>query len=253
MADMLFFDVGLAHVDYDGKDAAFKNDQEGMNDSIYEEADWIFLCRYWDLVEWLEHIPPRKMPGNIAVQFKYKPVTYLVEHSREKMSRDKQILYELLSECCLLKGLRKAAGSNIPGEDFLTTGIIDMLETREISIWIMISCQIMCDIRYILDEDVIRCHQELVKVGKRYHGILGTYLDFSKDFYAPRFKAIETTFAEIECWVIGDLAEPQRTDLHLSHGETKDQIEPFFYLRRNPVFAGLMIFRFSLSMNDWDD
>jgi hypothetical protein len=36
MANMLFFDVGLAHVDYDQKSAAYSEDEEGMSETIYE-------------------------------------------------------------------------------------------------------------------------------------------------------------------------------------------------------------------------
>jgi hypothetical protein len=41
MANMLFLDIGLAHVDYDAKDGMYKCDQADMDDLIYEEADWI--------------------------------------------------------------------------------------------------------------------------------------------------------------------------------------------------------------------
>lgn len=37
---MLFFERGLAHVDYGQKDSMFDGDKYGMNESIYEEADF---------------------------------------------------------------------------------------------------------------------------------------------------------------------------------------------------------------------
>lgn len=40
MANLLFFDRGLAHVNYDEKQAMFEGDHSGMNESIYEEADF---------------------------------------------------------------------------------------------------------------------------------------------------------------------------------------------------------------------
>jgi hypothetical protein len=41
MANMLFLDTGLAHVDYHAKDEMREGDQARMDDLIYEEADWI--------------------------------------------------------------------------------------------------------------------------------------------------------------------------------------------------------------------
>jgi hypothetical protein len=41
MANMLFLDTGLAHVDYHAKDEMCEGDQARMDDLIYEEADWI--------------------------------------------------------------------------------------------------------------------------------------------------------------------------------------------------------------------
>jgi hypothetical protein len=36
MTDMLFLDIGLAHVDYNMKSAAYSGDEEGMSESFYE-------------------------------------------------------------------------------------------------------------------------------------------------------------------------------------------------------------------------
>jgi hypothetical protein len=41
MANLLFFEKGLAHVDYDEKDAMFDGNHSGMNEAIFEEADYI--------------------------------------------------------------------------------------------------------------------------------------------------------------------------------------------------------------------
>jgi hypothetical protein len=40
MANMLFMEKGLAHVDYEEKSAMFDGDTNGMNDAIFEEADF---------------------------------------------------------------------------------------------------------------------------------------------------------------------------------------------------------------------
>ena len=80
--------------------------------------------------------------------------------------------------------------------------------------------------------------------------ILGDYTKFAEGFDAPFSRVIKTTFDEAECWIIEDFTEPKRSQFHLSHGVHKDDSEPFYYLRRQPVLCGLMIFRFSLTMNE---
>ncbi|TVY68961.1 hypothetical protein LSUE1_G008498 [Lachnellula suecica] len=147
MANMLFLDVGLLHVDYDAE----ADGEEGQRESIYEEADFLCLPRYWDLFEFLNHIPPKKIVTSTPFQ-----------------------------------------------------------------------------------------------------GILSSYIKFVSDFDVPLRPAIKTTSKEIDCWILNDFPEPRRTDFHIQHGELEEgqEAEAFYYLRRNPILCGLMIFRFSLTMNE---
>jgi hypothetical protein len=41
MAHMLFYNIGLAHVDYHEKDVLYGDDKEAMDEAIYEESDWL--------------------------------------------------------------------------------------------------------------------------------------------------------------------------------------------------------------------
>jgi hypothetical protein len=138
----------------------------------------------------------------------------------------------------------------MPGEDEFTRGIIMMLATRRIPIWLIFASQIQCDIRYILESEVEQCHQELQTMGNRVQAILRNYIKFAEGFDAPLSRVIRITFEEVECWITGDFAEPQRTELHRSHGVSENDIESFYYLRRHPVLCGLMTFRFSLTVNE---
>lgn len=166
------------------------------------------------------------------------------------MSRDEQILYELVAECCLVKAFKNLGSFSMPGEDEFMKGIITMLATRRIPIWLIFASQILCDIRYILESEAEQCHQELQRMGSRVQAILGDYIEFAEGLDAPLSRVIGITFEEVECWVTGDFAEPRRTELHRSHGVSENDIEPFYYLRRHPVRCGLMVFRFSLTLNE---
>jgi hypothetical protein len=87
-------------------------------------------------------------------------------------------------------------------------------------------------------------------MGLRVSGILENYIRFADGFAAPIKPVIKTTLAEVDWWITKDFMGPDRLKLHIDHGESQDDVEPFYYLRRHPVLCGLMIFRFSLTMNE---
>lgn len=248
MADLLFFERGLAHVDYDEKAAMFDGDPDGMSDAIHDEADFICLPTFWTLTDWLRNCPPRKIP-TLGHLIGTTP-DYQAQASHGRLDRDKQILQEILQECCLIKAFKNDPGFMLPGEDELTIGLIHMLATRKIPIWLILASQLFCDIRSILETEVSHCHDELLRMGNRVDSILKHYIDFAKDFDVPISSVLYTTVSEVECWITKDFAEPMRTKMHLEHGHPKSSIEQYHYLRRHPLLCGLMIFRFSLTMNE---
>lgn len=142
MTDMLFYDAGLAHVDYDKLEKDAQMGTVDMNEAISEEADWLCLPRYWHLVKWLEFAPPGKVPTN--PQFIGVPIDFRTEGVKAKAARDRRVCDELLMECCLLKPLMKRSDFSIPGLDELTRGVVTMLQTRKIPIWLIFACQIQC-------------------------------------------------------------------------------------------------------------
>lgn len=248
MADLLFFERGLAHVNYDEKEAMFGNDPDAMSNSIHDEADFICLPIFWTLTDWLENCPPKKIP-TLGHLIGSNP-DYQGQSSRGRLDRDRHILQELLQECCLIKAFKLAPDFIFPGEDELTIGLIHMLATRRISIWLILGCQMFCDVRTILETDVAKCHDELLQMGNRVDSILKHYIQFAGDFDILISSVIHTTVSEVDCWITNDWAEPRRTEMHLQHGHPASSIEKYHYMRRNPVICGLQIFRFSLTMNE---
>lgn len=248
IVDLLFFEGYLIHVD----DKAQKNmvaHEEDTYEALNAEADWICMFRYWALDEWLQNAPPRGVPA--AQQMFFEPIYYHGSTVNEKTQRDRQILYEMIAECSLLKAMHLNPDFQVPAEDEFSKGIMRMLKTRTIPIWLVFASQTMCDIRYILEDNVFLCHDELRYQGRRVRGILTKYIDFADNFDMPVNRLIrKTTLGEIDCWVNEDFLEPRRTDLHVKHGVPASEVEPFYYLRRNPVLCGLMSFRFSLTMNE---
>jgi hypothetical protein len=176
---------------------------------------------------------------------------YSAQDSKGRMARDKQIVHEMLAESCLIKAFKNGpADFMIPGEDELTIGWTTMLATRRVPIWLVFASQMFCDIRWILESDVSKCHAELQRIGKRVDSTLSTYINFSKNFTLPINSVIYTTAREVECWITTDFAEPSRSNLYRDHGHPDSAVEQYAYHRRNPLLCGIMIFRFSLTMNE---
>lgn len=193
--------------------------------------------------------PPNKIP-TLGHLIGTTP-DYHAQDSEGRMERDRQILHEMLAECCLIKAFKNGPSDFlIPGEDELTIGWTTMLATRRAPIWLIFASQIFCDIRWILESDVSKCQEELLRMGNRVDSILNSYINFAKDFTIPISSVIYTTVEEVECWITTDFLEPRRSKLFRDHGHPPEAVEQNAYLRRQPLLCGLMIFRFSLTMNE---
>jgi len=155
------------------------------------------MPRFWDLKNWLDHVPPRKIT---VIQLMWPDhVKYQAQHCNQKMTRDRQILHELISECTLLKGLKRDPSFRIPAEDEFTIGVIEMLASRRIPTWLVVAAQIMCDIRYVLEEGAEHCHTELLQMGARVTNILSSYLEYAAE-HGRIHSIIQITAAEAKCW-----------------------------------------------------
>lgn len=251
MSDMLFFQVGLAHVDYDAQDNDL-DDPEKTEEAFTEEADWICLNRFWDLQQFLQRAPPGKVafdPRGFAHAVDYKS-----GKGEDKMKADKMVLTDILIEATQLKAMKanNASIGTLPGEDEFTIGAIQFHATRRIPIWFILACQIQCDIRYILEGNAKHCHEELLAAGNRAKKILTEYVEFQEDFenHLPSLdRLIRTTQRELDCWLLNDFVDPGRQSLARLHKFT-GELEQYSYLKRNPVLCGLMVFRFALTMNE---
>lgn len=58
-------------------------------------------------------------------------------------------------------------GLVVPVEDELHREMLQMLATKTLTMWLVFATQVYVDIRYILESDVDRAHEELMSTGKR--------------------------------------------------------------------------------------
>lgn len=136
LSEMLFTEIGLAHVDYEAEDS-------GSHENISAEADWLALPRFWNLEEWIRMTPPKGIPATFE-RFLNEPLEFQCDDWKRKMERDKRFCYELITECCLIKVLKKDRTFQLPAEDELTRGVTTMLNTRTIPIWLVFAMQVHC-------------------------------------------------------------------------------------------------------------
>lgn len=146
-----------------------------------------------------------------------------------------------------------------PAEDELQRGIVEMLESRKIPIWLIFACQVFLDIRYILEADVDRAHHELIATGVRIRRGLNYLKEIAADVvdcggaqddYAEDYAHLAF---EVQEWCENDFIGSSIRNKHHDDGvgtQSGITAEPFFFLKRNPIYCGLLAFRFNLKMQD---
>lgn len=216
IAMYLFTEGGLAHVDYD--EATRRGEVEtDSGAAIYEEASWLCLPIFWCLKDWLKHAPPGKIPTNL--NFVGTPIDYRPEMTDEKMKRDNRFLHEFLAECSIFKKL-KQDGCRIPAEDELTKGMIQMLITRKINVWLVFACQVYVDIRNILETQHDRAFLEFLMTGDRVKSTIDGQLEFHKPEQTPDefLDLLYIAREEVTQWADEDVVEPSRSNVHKNNG-----------------------------------
>jgi hypothetical protein len=219
ISNLLFVDQGLAHVDYDSQ----LDDPDGLDQAIYEEADWIGLLVYWDLTGLMGSMGPTAVPIVPPADPLKGKGRYTVN---EMMRWGRDVLVELIAEVCVLKGLKKHTDMRIPGEDELTSGLTEMLITRHIPIWIVFACKIYMDIRYIMETEIGHGHKELVTSGGHMKSVLTNYLDFSKELSWKPNEVLKLSLDEMECWITDDCFNDGREGVRKRIHAPIDNLDP---------------------------
>jgi hypothetical protein len=132
----------------------------------YEQADWICLPVYQQLRCFLDHSPDGKLPCIMTADQDYKIPNRYGTTPEDKVNRNALVFSQFIVEMSLHR-ITKMKGLEVPAEDSIQLGMNEMLESRTITVWLVFACQVFLDIRYILEEDADRGHQELITEGQR--------------------------------------------------------------------------------------
>ncbi|TGO90585.1 hypothetical protein BPOR_0058g00040 [Botrytis porri] len=182
----------------------------------------------------------------------------------DKISFNRNILHELLYEVCHLRENKISNENRNDFEDAFTKGIRDFLTTKEIPIWLVFAAQIICDIRFILGKEVVRCHDEVVLFSSRILRHLESCfwtagIHYLHDCYLNPFDFVTyRLFNDLRDYDLKDWMSPSFDPLpaDLEHEEmhptpiSKNNHEKFSYLRRNPVLCGTWILGRTILYNE---
>ncbi|TVY35480.1 hypothetical protein LSUB1_G004598 [Lachnellula subtilissima] len=232
-----------------------KSYDDPYNYQLWDIADWTCLNIYIILGSFLQviqrgHVPVCK-PGHFGKLNLNEDVLY----PDEKFTQDKIVLLELLiPEFMFLlnvKDPRTRADIKFPAQDELTGGILEMVRTKEIPIWLVLALQVQLDIHYTLLGDISRPHSELSAAAVKATATITAHQDFSKDMHLDSWpksndNALEFCLWELDHWIKSDTLDPLRSNTFAELGFSKRG--NFVLLKMHPVLCGLMLFRVNLNM-----
>lgn len=120
MTDIFLSNIALFHIGYHYNVTNLNGQFPKILQLTYRGRSWICVGRYNDLIEWLDHVPPKTVPT--LGMYLGEPMVYRAETPREIEARDRRVIYEMLATCCLNEGLQLKKTFGIPAGDEFTQG-----------------------------------------------------------------------------------------------------------------------------------
>ncbi|RFU35703.1 hypothetical protein B7463_g727, partial [Scytalidium lignicola] len=216
-------------------------------------AEWVFAPAHSLLDSFCDVLKPGMVPvmkrGHFGV---YNP---LVDRSKisdlDKQHEDLILLTEVLPEFCFLQKLK------VPPRivDELTKGIMKMVETKSIPIWLAFATTVFLDIHHLLRQNVDTAFQQLQTLGIDAKKTVDRYFDFSQDITPPSTwpRSNEQFFRQMikdmEDTILTDVIFPVKAVNFKSHRlAPPDESEKFYLYKRQPILCGILAFQTVLNM-----
>lgn len=235
-----------------GVDSSFRQ-QEGdvINMELKDIADFTCLPVYIILNSFLpvldgQHVPIMK-PGFFGkVDLTGRRLSW-----REKFNQDKIVLLEFLPDLCLLEKLR----IKIPLLDELSHGLVDMIRTKNIPMWLVLGCQVYLDIHHTMLSGIGMAQKQLLTLGLHISKTLQEYADFSKAMSVETWPKENDQFLqmlklEADLWVNKDTLSTAQKKIFKSQGLPESNIKPYSLFSRQPILCGLFLFRLNMRMQE---
>ncbi|KAH6616080.1 hypothetical protein B0J18DRAFT_295543 [Chaetomium sp. MPI-SDFR-AT-0129] len=240
MMSMLFYHYGIEHIDYDSYDELSEAEK---NERIWrDEADWLALASHFTLQQALEMIPPGKVPMMPPSQ--RSPTVYGANSVEEWKKFEGRVTHQIITEGAHLKAL-KINGQEppvLPTESVLLLDFQECLKRNSYNSSLIFSLHLWVDIRNIIETDHDKPFEEMQKTGKKLMQALEGHnpTKYVKDPDLKRTWLGRTW--EAEHYMVEDFLFDDKK-ARLRQVGLDDDPEPFFLLKHEPVWAGLLDFR----------
>jgi hypothetical protein len=243
MMSMLFYHYGIDHIDYDSYDDLTQDEQD---ERIWrDEADWLALASHFTLQRTLELIPPGKVP--MLAPSHRTPTTYGARTLEEWKSFESLVTNQIIIEGAHLKALKvnEQEPPVLPTESLLLLDFQECLKRNSYNSALIFSLHLWVDIRNIMESDHDKPFEELQTTATKLKDALEKHnpIKYRKDHDFKR--AWIGRLWETKHYMVEDFLFEDKKARFRQIG-MQDDPEPFFLLRHEPVWAGLLDFRAKL-------
>lgn len=245
----IFTEFGMEHIDYDSYEEMSK---EESNERIWkDEWDWLASPAFCTVQQILSFIPLGKTPM-ARKKDRQRPVYGGLTAMELNKFKD-VVITDLMFDVVCIKALKKNDAKLpliLPAESELLLGFQDALRNYDFSSAFIFSMQLYCDIRYILEDNVIHPFEQLQKTAET----AGRWLPLMGErAFGPRYelrRGIKQRQREVQRFMLNDVVLEDKLPRYMGAGLDRDDVEDFFLLKHEPVWAGLLDFRVKLVMNE---
>jgi hypothetical protein len=240
MMNMLFIHFGIDHIDYDSYDDLT---EEESDERIWrDESDWLGLTSCFTLQRVLELTPPGKVPMISPSQ--RTPTLYGANNMKDWKDFEGSVANQIITEGAHLKALKtnEQEPPVLPAESQLLLDFQDCLRRYDYNSALVFSLHLWVDVRHIMETEVIRPFEQLQTSAARIKQALETHnpSKFCRD-HAFKRRWIARIW-ETKHYMLEDFTFEDKQARFQQIGMREDP-EPFFLLKNEPVWAGLLDFR----------
>lgn len=240
MMEMLFFEFGMEHVDYDFEPAT----KEEQHEKIWrEEADWLGWSTYVGIEDILDNMPPGKVPmipPSSRKHPKYGPIT-----SDDFATFNRACLFELFPEIAEVKALKKNMQEPpvLPGQPLMEFEFEQVLNARGYPSSFIFSVQLYLDIRNIMENKVTDAFDQLKIDAKSVARRMKHYTTTSKGLFGSDwYQLVKRELIILDHYVFDDFTYDDKKAR--AKGMRMTQKLPKFELFTvDPVWPALLDFR----------
>jgi len=228
-----------------------RTDEIEIDDGI---VNWMFAPAHQILDGFCDVLIPNQVPlmkrGHFGV---YNPRLDRDKLSdMQRQSQDLILFMELLPEFAFVQRYK----GHLFASDELTRGLIKMIETKSIPIWLTFATTVLLDIHHILKDKADLGFKQLQGIGRRASAILSRYQEFSQNIPNPSTwpTANEKILRELARGINDRILKDQIFPIKDAQYKKKNTLyspetERFYLYKRHPILCGILAFRILLEMN----